>query len=124
METEALNIPAVAAGAVAGFVLGMVLYHPRVFGKIWAGGSGVTLDGSPLILAFAGQVVALICLALVIGITATISYLFTAIIAILAAAFFVISGGAFTGKSGGAIAVDGGYIIGAGVLMILAQGLL
>ncbi len=45
-------------------------------------------------------------------------------LAIAAVALFVASGGAFTGKSAGAIAVDVGYILGAGVLMIAAQGLL
>lgn len=124
MEAEALNIPAVAAGAVAAFLAGWIIYHPRVFGTAWAKGSGVDLDGSPPALAFVAQIVGLIALALVIGMTATISYLGTALLAILAAAAMVISGGAFLKKTGAALAVDGGYILIAGVLMIAAQGLL
>lgn len=123
MEVDALNTLAVGVGAIAAFVLGMVLYHPRVFGTIWANGSGVDLSSSPNAFAFVAQIAAIIALALVIGLTAQISALGTAILAILAAAFFVVSGGIFVGKTGGAIAVDGGYIVGAGVLMIVAQGI-
>lgn len=123
MEAEALSITAVIVGAIAAFAFGSILYHPKVFGTIWAEGSGVTFDGAPPILAFVAQIAALIFLALVIGITATISFLWTAIFAILAAACFVVSGGAFTRKSTGALAVDGGYIVGSGVLMIIAQGI-
>lgn len=124
METEALNTTAVIVGAVAGFVLGMILYHPRVLGKIWAEGSGVDLGGSPPIAAFAMQILGLIALAIVIGMTATINFLGTALLAIAAAALMTLGNGAFSGKSKGALMVDGLYILGAGVLMIAAQGLL
>ena len=77
METEALNIPAVALGAVVAFLFGWVLYHPRVLGRIWADGSGVELGGNPPAAAFVFQVVALICLAIVIGMTATVNFLLT-----------------------------------------------
>ncbi|NND40753.1 MAG: DUF1761 family protein [Silicimonas sp.] len=123
MESEALNIPAVAAGAVAAFVLGWVIYHPRVLGTVWANGSGVALDGTPPILAFVMQILALISLALVIGLTATVNLLGTALLAILSAALFVASGGAFQRKSNGAILTDVVYIIGAGALMIVMQGI-
>ncbi len=124
MEAEALNIAAVAVGAVAAFVLGMVLYHPKTFGTVWAKGSGVDLTMAPNPLAFVSQIAGLVALALVIGLTAQVSALWTALLAIVAAALFVVSAGVFSGKSGGAIAVDGGYIIGAGILMIAAQGIL
>ena len=124
MEAEALNIPAVALGAVLAFVLGFILYHPKVFGRIWAEGSGVDLGNSPPALAFVAQIAALVALAIVIGMTATVNFLGTALLAILAAALFILSGGAFLKKSGGALAVDAGYIVGAGALMIVAQGIL
>lgn len=124
MEPEALNLPAVALGTIAGFVLGWVIYHPRVLGRVWAEGSGVEMGGAPPLAAFAGQILALLALALVIGMTATISYLGTAILAILAAALFVVSGGMFLKKSAGALVTDGLYVIGAGALMIVAQGIL
>ena len=124
MEAEALNITAVVAGAVAGFVFGMILYHPRVLGTIWANGSGVDLGGSPPVAAFALQIFGLVALAIVVGMTATINFLGTALLAIFAAAFFTLGNGAFAGKSKGALMVDGLYVLGAGVLMIAAQGLL
>jgi len=124
MEAEALNIPAVLAGAVAGFVFGAVIYHPKVLGTVWANGSGVTLDGKPPILAFLLQSLALLALVLVVGMTATLNLLGTALLAIGAAALFVASNGVFQRKTTGAVATDAVYIIGAGALMIVAQGLL
>ena len=123
MEAEALNIVAVVAGVIAGFVFGMIFYHPKTLGTIWANGSGVDLDGKPSPLAFVAMILALIALAIVIGMTATLNLLGTALLAILAAALFVVSGGFFTKKSGGAIGVDALFIVGAGALMIVAQGI-
>ncbi len=53
MEAEALNTTAVIVGAVAGFLFGWIIYHPKVLGTIWAEGSGVDLDAGngPPILA-------------------------------------------------------------------------
>ena len=124
MEAEALNIPAVIAGAVAGFAFGAVIYHPRVLGTVWANGSGVELDGKPPALAFALQILALLALAIVVGMTATVSFLGTAFLAILAAVLFVASSGVFQRKSMGAVMTDVIYIVGAGALMIVAQGVL
>ena len=123
MEAEALSITAISVGAVAAFLFGWVIYHPKVLGTTWAEGSGVELGGSPPALAFVLQILALVALAIVVGVTATVNFLFTAILAILAAACFVMSGGAFTKKSTGAIVVDGVYVVGAGVCMIVAQGI-
>ncbi len=125
MEAEALNITAIAIGAVVAFIYGAIIYHPRVLGTIWAKGSGVSLEGgnSP-ILAFALQILALLALAIVVGTTATVSFLGTAILAIVAAALFVVSGGAFQRKSTGAMLTDGLYVLGAGALMIAAQGVI
>lgn len=124
MEAEALNTLAVFLGTVAAFVFGMLLYHPRLLGTIWAKGSGVELGGSPPILAFVLQLLGLVALAIVIGMTATVNFLGTALLAIAAVALLSMGGGAFSGKRKGALAVDGLYIVGAGVLMIAAQGLL
>ena len=125
MEAEALNTPAVIAGAVAGFILGAVIYHPKVLGTIWANGSGVDLEGGkPPVLAFLAQALALLALAIVVGMTATVNFLGTAVLAILAAALFVGSGGLFQKKSTGAVMTDVVYIVGAGILMIAAQGII
>ncbi len=124
MEAEALNIVAVIAGAVAGFLFGAVIYNPKVLGTIWANGSGVPLDGKPPALAFVLQILALLCLAVVVGMTATVSFLGTAVLAIVGSALFVASVGAFQRKTTGAMLTDVVYIVGAGILMIAAQGLL
>lgn len=126
MEAEALNTTAVIVGAIAGFIFGWIIYHSKVLGAIWAKGSGVDLNSGdvPPVLAFGLQIGALICLALVIGLTATISYLGTALLAIAACVLFVVGGGAFSGKSMGAMLTDGLYVLGAGALMIVAQGVI
>lgn len=127
METtvEPFNILAVIVGAIVAFLVGWIWYGP-LFGKKWADGSGVELGSASSMPVFAmvAQFVALLTLSIVVGITATTSALFTALFAILAAALFVTSAGAFVKKSNEAIAIDFGYIVIAGVVMILCQGLL
>lgn len=126
MEFANVNWLAVIAGTVAAFLLGWLVYSPILFIKRWAAGSGVDLnDGSgPRPFAMIAQVLALFLLSLVVGITATSDALITAVLAILAAATFVVANGAFCKKSGFAMAVDGGFVIAAGIVMIAAQGLL
>ena len=127
METtvEPFNILAVIVGAIVAFLVGWIWYGP-LFGKKWADGSGVELGSASSMPVFAmvAQFVALLTLSVVVGITASTSALFTALFAILAAALFVTSAGAFVKKSNEAIAIDFGYIVIAGVVMILCQGLL
>lgn len=124
MTAEALNLPAVALGAALAFVWGMILYHPRVLGGPWARGSRVDPGGPMPVAALALHAAALVALALVIGMTATISYLGTAILAIAAVALSAIAGGAFVRKSAGAMAIDGLHTLVAGILMIGAQAIL
>ena len=116
----------VFAGTIAAFLVGWLWYSPKLFGTGWAAGSGVDLGSAQEMPVFAmvSQLVGLFVLSLVVGITATTSALMTAILAILAAALFVLSAGSFVKKSGYALGVDFGYIVVAGALMILAQGLL
>lgn len=126
MELAAINWLATLVGAVAAFLLGWLVYSPILFVKRWAEGSHVDLDGGagPPLFAMVAQIVALLLLAMVVGITATNDALITAVLAILAAAAFAVSNGAFCRKSSFAMAVDGGYVVAAGVVMILVQGLL
>ena len=122
---ENINWAAVIVGTVVAFLVGWLWYSPKLFGKGWADGSGVELGSaeSMPVMAMISQIVALLLLALVVGITATTDALITAVIAILACAAFVFSSGAFARKSGYALRVDLGYIIVAGVIMIAAQGI-
>ena len=126
MEFANVNWVAVSVGTVAAFLMGWLVYSPMLFGQKWAEGSGVELDSADKMPVFAmiSQFVALLMLSTVIGVTATMNALFTAILAIAAAALFVASNGAFCRKSRYAMLVDIGYILAAGVLMIIAQGIL
>lgn len=123
---EPLNWIAIGAGTIVSFLFGWLIYSERMFGKGWAEGSGVQLgDASEMpVGAMVSQLIALILLSLVIGITATTSALWTAILATLAATMFVVSGGMFIKKSSYALRVDALYILGSGVIMFVAQALL
>lgn len=121
---EPLNWLAIGTGTVAALVLGFIVYGPMGFQKVWARGS--RLDGPPEsfpVGAFAAQVVAMFLLALVIGMTARTEALGVAIVAILAVVAQTASNGAWAQKSPAAIAVDSGYALVAGALMIVAQGI-
>ncbi|MEX0624785.1 DUF1761 family protein [Saccharospirillum sp.] len=124
-DFSAVSWLAVLTGTVVAFLVGWAWYSPSVFGKKWAEGSGVSLGSAQSMPVFAmvSQLVALLLLAMVIGLTATIDALFTAILTILAVAVFVSSMAAFVKKSAYAIAVDAGYVIVAGIVMIVAQGI-
>ncbi|MEX2321415.1 MAG: DUF1761 domain-containing protein [Saccharospirillum sp.] len=124
-DFSAVSWLAVLTGTVVAFLVGWAWYSPSVFGRKWAEGSGVSLGSAQSMPVFAmvSQFVALLLLAMVIGLTATIDALFTAILAILTVAVFVSSMAAFVKKSAYAIAVDAGYIIVAGIVMIVAQGI-
>jgi len=116
---------AVVIGAVVAFLVGWAWYGPFLFGKKWAEGSGVELGTAQSMPVFAmvSQLVALLLLSLVIGLTATMDALVTAILAVLATAVFVVSMGAFVKKSTYALIVDGGYIVVSGIVMIIAQAM-
>ena len=120
-----VNWLAVIVGTIVSFLVGWLWYSPKLFGKKWAEGSGVSLDSPNKMPAFAmiSQLAALFLLALVIGITATVDALTTAILAILAAATFNVSMGAFINNSGYALAVNFFYIVVAGIVMIICQGI-
>ena len=122
---ENLNWTAVITGTVVAFLVGWAWYNEKLFGKGWATGSGVELGAakSMPIGAMVAQIVALFLLALVIGVTAQTNALTTAILAILATAVFLVSNGKFSGKSGYAVAVDAGFVVVAGVVMIVCQGI-
>ncbi len=124
METEPLNWLAVIVGTVVAFGAGW-LWYGKLFRDTWMVGSRLTpADGETMpMFAMLAQVAGLFLLALVIGVTATTSALGTAILAIFATAVLVVSGHAFSRKSMAAMMIDGGYIVVAGALMIVCQGI-
>lgn len=125
-DLNMVNWLAVIVGTVLSFLVGWAWYSPKLFGKKWAEGSGVKLgsaDKMPM-MAMASNFVALFLLSLVVGITATQDMLITAIAAILACALFVFSMGGYVKKSSYAMIVDLFYIVVAGIVMIVCQGIL
>lgn len=121
-----VNWIALALGVVAAFAQGFFLYGPWGLQKGWAKGSRLEgmAPGSMPMGALAWQLAALILLALVIAITATTDSLGLAILMILAVAAQAGSVGAWAQKNAYAIAVDTGYALGSGALMILAHALI
>jgi hypothetical protein len=125
MDIELMNWAAVALGTIVAFGLGMIWFSPLMFGKAWATGShNIQAPETPPVLAMVIQFAGTVVLALVVGITETNQAIMTAIGAILAVALFVAGMDLFSQKSGKATMIDAGYIVAAGALMILAQGLL
>jgi|TARA_R110002096_G_scaffold436096_2_gene667524 uncharacterized protein DUF1761 len=121
-----VNWLATGVGTIVAFLVGWAWYSPLLFGVKWAEGSRVdlgTADQMP-VFAMASQLLALLFLATVIGITRVSEDLLTAVLAILAVATFNASGGAFVQKTNYAITVDFFYIIACGAVMIACQGLL
>ncbi len=122
-----VNWIAFVAGAVASMAFGFAVYGP-VFGlqKRWAEGSRISTQApdkmpmGPMITNW----IAILLLALIIGLTETTQSIDIAVLAVLAAAAYVANTGAWAQKTGFAIVVDAGYVIGSGILMILAHALL
>ena len=125
MEQDPLNLTAIFVGTIVAFFVGWAIYSPFLFGRTWAIGSRISPEPPEQMpwMAMGLQVIGLILLALVIGMTAQIEALTTAIVAILAAAGMVMAQDAFSQKSGPAIVIDGAYVIIAGAVMILCQGI-
>ncbi|MGO1118020.1 DUF1761 family protein [Rhodovibrionaceae bacterium A322] len=125
-DFASVNWLAVVIGTVVAFLAGWAWYSPLLFGLKWAAGSGVSLDRAekmPLV-AMVSQVMALFLLSLILGLTETQNALVLALLVIAMAAAFSLSAGGFIQKSSTALAVDAGYIVTAGVIMILSQGLI
>ena len=125
MDIALMNWPAVVLGTVLAFGLGMIWFSPILFGKAWSTGShGIAPPDSPPVMAMVVQLVGTFLLASLVGMTETNEAIGTAIIGILAVALTVAGMDLFSQKTGKATLVDAGYIVAAGALMIVAQGLL
>ena len=125
MDPTPLNWAAVISGTIAVFVLGMLWFSHAMFGKGWATGShDIQPPASPPILAMVVQLAGTFTLALVIGLTETTQSIGAAIAAILATALLIAGMDLFSQKTGKATLIDAGYIVAAGVLMIVAHAIL
>ncbi len=121
-----INWLALGAGVIAAFLLGWLVYGPVRFQKRWAEGTRIdpTPPDTPPLPQMEAQIIFLILLAAVVAVTETTNSLGVAVLAILAVAAQAASVGAWAQKSGFAIAVDIGYALGCGVVMILAHAIL
>ena len=121
---ENLNWLAVGVGTIGAFILGMLWFSPILFGKGWSTGShNIKPPESPPIAAMVIQFLGTFALAMVVGLTETTGDLLTAIMAILATALFVAGMDLFSQKTGKATAIDAGYVVAGGAIMIIAQGI-
>lgn len=125
MENEALNLTAVLVGTVVAFFAGWIYYSVKPIRTTWAEGTRISSEPPEKMpmMAMVLQVVGLFLLALVIGMTAQTNALFTAIAAILASSVLVMAQDAFSQKSTAAIVIDGIFVVLAGVIMIVCQGI-
>ncbi|PCI29426.1 twitching motility protein PilT [Candidatus Wolfebacteria bacterium] len=119
-----VNWTAVIVGAIAAFALGSFWYSPKMFGKKWMKGVGLTAKdaNSPAHALFA-QAVSTFLLAWVIGVTATTNSLSLAILIALTLSVTIKANGLWAQKSRYAIAVESSYILVMAVIMIAAHAL-
>ncbi len=121
-----MNIIALGVGVVGAFVLGFIVYGPFLgLQRRWA--EGTRIDPEPNGMPMGTLLVHLVMLtlyALVIAMTETTNALDVAVVAILAITAQAAAVGAWAQKTGFAIAVDAGYALGCGVVMILAHAAL
>ena len=122
-----INWTAFAAGIVAAFLLGWLVYGPALgLQRRWA--EGTRIDPNPPakmpLGPMAMQLAALALLAAIIAVTETTQSLG---IALLGVGLFVMQAasiGAWAQKSRFAIGVDAGYALACGLVMILAHAIL
>ena len=117
---------AVIVGAVLSFLLGWLWYSPMVFGKKWAEGVGVEFGSASAmpVGAMVAQIVGILLLAWLFGITASNNALLTIILVVLTIAAFLVSSGMFAKKSAYAIWTEAGYIVAMAVVMFVVQAIL
>lgn len=119
-----VNWPAVIAGTIVAFALGMAWFG-RLFGKPWREGShGIEAPARLPITAVTLQFLGTFLMAWLIGATASVNALGTAFVAIAAIATLLLAGSLFSQKSPAAALIDGGFVVAMGAVMILFQGLL
>lgn len=124
--TTGVSWTAVFAGFVLSYLLGWLWYSPKLFGKKWAEGAGVSTGaaGDFPAAAMLFQALGTFGLAWLFGITAARNAASTILLTVLTVMFLVLANGKFAGKSNAAIAIEAAYVIAMGVVMFVCQGLL
>lgn len=122
MITADINWLAVIAGAIAAFILGWLWYSPKMFGKKWMEGVGLSPDSMKSSThAMIAQGVGTILLAWVIGVTETTNNIALAVLIALTIAVIIKANGLWANKSKYAIGVESGFILAMVFVMILAH---
>lgn len=115
----------VVVSFVLSFLLGWLWYSPKMFGKKWAEGVGLSLEkpGSMPVAAMVMQALGTFGLAWLFGITAAENKLLTIILLLITIVLFIASNGKYAQKSNAAITIEGSYIVAMGVIMFVCQGI-
>lgn len=123
--TEGVSWIGVVVSFVLSFLLGWLWYSPKLFGKQWAEGVGVSLaDGSDMpMMAMITQALGTFCLAWLFGITASNEALLTVILILVTIILLIVSNGKYVQKSNTAVAIEASYIFAMGVVMVICQGI-
>ena len=123
--TAGVSWIAVVVSFVLSFILGWLWYSPKLFGKKWAEGVGVSMaEGASMpVCALITQALGTFCLAWLFGITAASNALLTIILVLVTIILIVVSNGKFAQKSNRAITIEAAYILAMGVVMVVCQGI-
>ena len=123
--TEGVSWAGVIVSFVLSFLLGWLWYSPKMFGKQWAEGVGVSLsDGSSMpVSAMATQAIGTFCLAWLFGITASNNALLSMLLIFVTIILLIISNGKYAQKSNLAVVIETAYISAMGLVMLVCQGL-
>jgi len=123
--TMNVNWTAVGVGALVAYLLGWAWYSPILFVKTWMAGNGLPIDDNPKppIAAMLVQAVGTFSLSWVIGITAAQNALLMALLIVLTIVVLTVSARLYVQKNASVIAIDAGYLVLMGVVMIVCQGI-
>ncbi len=99
--TANVNWIAVVVGAAVAFFLGGLWYSPKVFGKKWAEGVGLSSDDTkhPAAVTLIIQMIGTFLLAWVVGVTETRNALLSIILIVVTIVVLMIAGGLFANKT-------------------------
>jgi len=120
-----VNWLAVVVGAVVAYLLGWLWFSPKLFGKKWALGVGLSPEGPDKMpmAAMTLQAVGTFLLAWVVGVTAAMNSLATIFLIVITFAVLQMAGGHFSQKSSYAIAAEAGFMVAMVIVMIIVQGI-
>ena len=123
-EITAINWAAVLVGFVVAFGLGF-LWYGKLFNRVWASGHG--FDGPPATMPWGAmglQAAGVFLLSWLFAITAEREMLTTAIMIVLLAACLIASSVLYAMKPARVAAIEAGYVVAAGIVLVIVNGVL